>query len=145
MESHIVYKVIFILKFKLKIYWPISFKIYVNFLIIKPTRYINFSNLFLGWNSACFRQFLCPSSGVFPVHTAMVYVIQVCWHILLLCVQWRTPDDGQRNCPKHVNFHSKNKIEKLMYLVGFIIRNVTRCTVTRTSNYICPFSIHHLQ
>jgi len=33
------------------------------------------------------------------------------------------PDDGQRNCPKHVEFHSKNKFEKLVHLVGFIIRN----------------------
>jgi len=24
------------------------------------------------------------------------------WHIPLLCVQWKTPDDGHRNCPKHV-------------------------------------------
>jgi len=24
------------------------------------------------------------------------------WHIPLLCVKWKTPDDGQRNCPKHV-------------------------------------------
>ena len=30
---------------------------------------------------------------------------------LLLCVQWKTPDDGHRNCPKHVEFHSKNKFE----------------------------------
>ena len=67
----------------------------------------------------------------------MVYVIQVCWqlasgirlpvskpvwHIPLLCVQWKTPDDGQRNCPKHVEFYSKNKFEKLVHLVGFIIR-----------------------
>ena len=44
------------------------------------------------------------------------------WHIPLLCVQWKTPDDGQRNCPKHVEFYSKNKFEKLVYLVGFIIR-----------------------
>jgi hypothetical protein len=29
------------------------------------------------------------------------------WHIPLLCVQWKTPDDGQRNCPKHVEFLSK--------------------------------------
>jgi len=28
------------------------------------------------------------------------------------------------NCPKHVEFHSKNKFEKLVYLVGFIIRNI---------------------
>jgi len=33
-----------------------------------------------------------------------------------------TPDDGQRNCPKHVGFYSKNKFEKLVHLVGFIIR-----------------------
>jgi hypothetical protein len=45
------------------------------------------------------------------------------WHIPLLCVQWKTPDDGQRNCPKHVDFHSKNKFEKSVHLVGFIIRN----------------------
>ena len=32
------------------------------------------------------------------------------------------PDDGQRNCPKHVEIYSKNKFEKLVHLVGFIIR-----------------------
>ena len=47
------------------------------------------------------------------------------WHIPLLCVQWKTPDDGQRNCPKHVEFYSKNKFEKLVHLVGFIIRVLT--------------------
>jgi len=45
------------------------------------------------------------------------------WHIglPLLCVQWKTPDGGQRNCTKHVEFYSKNKFEKLVHLVGFII------------------------
>jgi len=33
-----------------------------------------------------------------------------------------TTDDGQRNCPKHEEFYSKNKFEKLEHLVGFIIR-----------------------
>ena len=47
------------------------------------------------------------------------------WHIPLLCVQWKTPDDGQRNCPKHVEFYSKNKFEKLVHVVGFIIRVLT--------------------
>jgi len=46
----------------------------------------------------------------------------VWWHISLLCVQWKTPDDGQRNCPKHEEFYSKNEFEKLVHLVGFIIR-----------------------
>jgi len=62
-----------------------------KFLTIKPTRCTNFSNLFLEWNSTCFGQFLCPSSGAFH-----------CIHITytLLCVEWKTPDNGQRNCLK---------------------------------------------
>jgi len=34
----------------------------------------------------------------------------------------KTPDDGQRNCPKHVEFYSRNKFEKLVHLVCFIAR-----------------------
>jgi hypothetical protein len=41
------------------------------------------------------------------------------WHIWLLSVQWITPDDGQRNCLKHV-VSFQNKFEKLVHLVGFI-------------------------
>jgi hypothetical protein len=153
--------------------------IYINnifyILIIKPTRCTNFSNLFF-WNKSLH---VSDSSSVhhqefFTVHTATVYVMQVCWqlasrirtelvscsqavnkpvwHIPLLCVQWKTPDDGQRNSPKHVDFYLKK--EKLVHLVGFIIRiyhdarsperqfitmhghlnvNLSRCTVTWTS------------
>jgi len=46
--------------------------------------------------------------------TCMTYSIAVC--------TVKTPDDGQRNRPKHVEFYSKNKLEKLVHLVGFIIR-----------------------
>jgi len=54
------------------------------------------------------------------------------WHILLQCVQWKTPDDGQRNCPKLAEFYSKNKFEKLVHLVGFIIRTdwLIECNAT---------------
>ena len=44
----------------------------------------------------------------------MIYTIAVC--------TVKNSDDGQRNCPKHVEFYSKNKFEKLLHLVGFIIR-----------------------
>ena len=44
------------------------------------------------------------------------------WYMSLLSIQLKTPDDGHRNGPKHVEFYSKNKFEKLVYLVGFIIR-----------------------
>ena len=83
----------------------------------------------------------------FTVLTAMVCVIQVLltaceqdqdrvpswscsqavWHIPLLCIQWKTPNDGQRNCPKRVEFYCKNKFEKLVHLVGFIIQKRNCC------------------
>jgi hypothetical protein len=44
------------------------------------------------------------------------------WHIPLLSVQCITPDDGQRNCPKLVEFHFQNKYEKLVHLVDLIIK-----------------------
>ena len=60
----------------------------------------------------------------FTVHSPMVYVIQVCCHNIAVCTLKKPPDDGQRNCPKHVEFHSKYKFEKLVHLVGFIVRNL---------------------
>ena len=77
-----------------------------------------------------------------PFWSCLQAVSKPVWHIPLLCVQWKTPDDGQRNCPKHVEFYSKNKLEKLVHLVGFIIRNLSRCTVTWTSNS-CFYSCRH--
>jgi len=47
------------------------------------------------------------------------YVIEVC------CVySEKTPDNGQRNCPKHVEFYSKNKFEKLVHLVRFYYKHL---------------------
>ena len=44
-------------------------------------------------------------------------------HTIAVCtVKKKKTDDGQSNCPKHVEFYSKNKFEKLVCLVGFIIR-----------------------
>ena len=99
-----------------------------SFPTIKATKYTNFSNLFLEGNSTCFGEFLCPSSGVSHcTHSngmSFWYADSLGagsgWNILtLLCVQWKNPDDGKMNCPKHVEFHSKNKFEKLVHLVGF--------------------------
>jgi len=59
------------------------------------------------------------SANLYDIHHCCVCVC-VC-----VCVQWKIPDNGQRNRPKHVEFHSKNKFEKWVHLVGFIIRNVT--------------------
>ena len=61
-----------------------------------------FLKFILEWNSTCFGQFLCPSSGVFTVHTAVVYVIQVCWQLA-------------SRIRKEVSF--QNKLEKLVHLL----------------------------
>jgi hypothetical protein len=116
----------------------------IVFHIIKPIRCTNFSNLY--WNETLY---VSDSSSVhhqelFAVHTAVVYVYvilfcrqltsrirmdpswsylqAVCkpvWHILLLCVQWKTPDGGQRNCPKYVEFHSKKKFWEIGASIWF--------------------------
>jgi len=95
------------------------------FLFNKTERRTNFPNLFCqetlhvsGISSAHHQEF-------FTVHSALVYVMDVwwqlssttwscskavikpAWHIPVPNVQWKTPDDGQRKCPKHVEFLDK--------------------------------------
>jgi hypothetical protein len=103
-------------------------------LIIKPNICTNFSNLF--WTKLyMFRTAPLSINRSFSLYTQQWYmsyrfadslqegsdvpswsclqaVYKTVWHIPLLCVQWRTPDDGQRNCPKHVEFHSKIKLAR---------------------------------
>jgi len=63
--------------------------------------------------------------------TCMTYIIAVC--------TVKTPNDGQMNCLKHVEFYSKNKFEKLVHLLGFIIRNEfhkhRKCTAYGNKKY----------
>jgi len=49
------------------------------------------------------------SANLYDIHYCCVY-------------SEKLPDDGQRNCLKHVEFYSKNKFEKLVHIVGFITR-----------------------
>jgi len=88
-----------------------------RFLFNKTNRPTNFLNLFFqetldvsGSSSAHHQEFS-------TVHSALVYVIKLVWHIPVPNVQWKTPDDGQRNCAKHVEFLDKNKFGKLVLLL----------------------------
>jgi hypothetical protein len=94
----------------------------------KSTKCTNFSHLFLEWNYM-FRTVPLSIIRSFSLYTQQWYMsyrfADSLWaganapahklsanlyDIPLLCVQWKTPDDGQRNCTKHVDFHSKIKI-----------------------------------
>jgi len=108
----------------------------------KTNRRSNFPNLFLSRNYM-FRQFLCPSSGFFHctfgtgvchagLMTAFKHDQDGTSSILIVLESWKTPDNGQRNCPKHVEFLDKNKFGKLVRLLVLLIRNLLRCTVTWT-------------
>jgi hypothetical protein len=35
------------------------------------------------------------------------------WNIPVPNVQWKTPDDGQRRCPKYVEFYNKINLDNL--------------------------------
>ena len=85
--------------------WPC---IVTNLFVIKPTRCTDFTQFILAWNSICFCQFFCPSSGVYSLYTQQWYmsyrfvdsfragpgwdcsraVYKPVWLIPLLSVQW---------------------------------------------------------
>ena len=46
------------------------------------------------------------------------------------------PVDGQKNSPKHVEFYSENKFEKLVNLVGFNIRSKEAHSPIFLNNFI---------
>ena len=101
-----------------------------KFLYNKTNQTHQFPKFTPAWNSTCFGQFLCPSSGVYSLSTRHWYMSYrfedsfragQWWNSILAllksCLQTcdiyqcrvhseQTPDDGQRNCPKHVKFHA---------------------------------------
>ena len=69
------------------------------------------------WYMSCKFDDSFPARPSWPCLKA---VIKLAWHIPVSNVQWKTPDDGQRNCPKHVEFLDKNKFGKISASVGFV-------------------------
>jgi len=106
--------------------WPF---IVTNFFIIKPTRYTNFT-IYSGIKLYMFQTVpLSIIRSLFTVHSAMVYIIQVCrkllsrtrscskavykpvWHIPLLSVQWINSWWWTEELFKHVEFHARINCE----------------------------------
>jgi hypothetical protein len=48
----------------------------------------------------------------------------------------KTSDVGHRNCPKYVEFKSKNKFEKLVHIVGFIIKKIITMHVHMNDKFV---------
>jgi len=131
--------------------FPSNLRSPYHILIIKPTRGTNLSNYF--WNrtlhvsdnfSVHHQESSTVHTAIYTCHTGYAdCFLASSQHNLyvLLCEQCYTPDDGQRNCPKHVEFYSKNKFEKLVDLVGFHYKNISRCTVLWMSN--SPYRTQH--
>jgi hypothetical protein len=83
------------------------------FLMNKTNRCTEFQ-FYWYYDSACFGQSLCPSSGVLSRTLALVQFVQFGDHVLpgtrspncINCtnadLQLRTPDDGQKDRPKHI-------------------------------------------
>jgi hypothetical protein len=122
-----------------------------NFFAIKPTDAL-ISKFILVQNSTRFGQFICPSSGVFHcrVGTGTCYtgwtttcmqdqdgtaipswsctqaVVILVQHMPVPNLQWKTPDDGQRNCAKRVEFRTRINLE-ISASVGFIVKKSCIC------------------
>jgi hypothetical protein len=88
----------------------------------KLTRSTNFSYFSLEWNSTCFVQLLSPSSGVCNLKQSngVCHTMYV-WHIPLLYIRWRTPDDGKQIRSKV----SQLKTQLVLWI--FILFKVTTC------------------
>jgi hypothetical protein len=135
------------------------------FLIIKPIRCTNFSNLF--WNETlhvsdsssvhlssvichaglltacnviCHAGLLtaCKQDQDIPSWSCSQAVSKRVWHIPLLNVQWKTPDDGRSNCPKHVEFHSKIKFGEISASSWFCYKKlITMHSHMNVKSYDC--------
>jgi hypothetical protein len=94
------------------------------------------------WNSTCFGEFLCPSSGVHSLYTRQWYMSYRCvdsfragafwscsnavWHMPLLSVQWINSWWWTEELSKTRGFSWQNKFVKLVHPVGFITKKHRR-------------------
>ena len=81
-----------------------------------------FLKFILEWNSTCFEQFFCPSSGVFHwTHSYGICHTRLLTYTNAVCTvknSWWWTEELSETC----RVSPQNKFEKLVYLVGFIIR-----------------------
>ena len=74
-----------------------------RFLVNETTRRIEFQ-FYLYYDYTCFGQSFRPSSGVLSRYILLLVAHghQICIKCTIADVRLRTPDDGRKDCPKHV-------------------------------------------
>jgi hypothetical protein len=104
-----------------------------------------FHKFILSWNSTCFGEFVCPSSGVYSLYTQQWYMsyrfVDSCRtgaHAparqllsLRLINSWWT-DELSETC----RISWQNKFVKLVHLVGFIINKYIASILTLFGNFV---------
>jgi len=112
------------------------------FLYNKTNQMHQFPKFTPAWNSSCFGQFLCPSSGVYSLYTWHWYmsyrfvdsfraepgrscskaVYKLVWHIPVPSVQWINSWWWAEELLETCWVSCRSKFGKLVHLVGFIIK-----------------------
>ena len=86
----------------------------------------------LAWNSTCFGQFLCPSSGVYSLYTQQCYMsyrfVDIFWAgpRWNLSGQWINSWWWTEELPEICRFSCQNKFVKLVHLNGFTVRTLNQ-------------------
>jgi hypothetical protein len=115
-----------------------------KFLYNKTNQMHEFPKFTPAWNSTCFGQFLCPSSGVYSLYTRHWYMSyrfedsfragpgwnavpfwscsKTVWHIPVPSVRRINSWWGAEELPKTCGVSCRSKFGKLVHLVGFIIK-----------------------
>ena len=125
-----------------------------------------FHKFILSWNSPCFGQFVCPSSGVYSLHVQQWYmsyrfvdrfragpgwnwvpswfcskaVYKPGWHIPLLSVKWINSWWWTDELSETWRVSGQNKFVKLMHLFGFITKSLIYL-ITNSDSWNTWFSL----
>jgi hypothetical protein len=110
------------------------------FLYNKTNQTLQFPKFTLAWNSRCFGQFLCPSSGVYSLYTRHWYICHIdvktasnrtilvlleaiyMTYIPVPSVQWINFWWCREELLETCRVSCRSKFGKLVHLVGFIIK-----------------------
>jgi hypothetical protein len=118
-----------------------------NFFNNKTNQVHQFPKFTPAWNTTCFGQFLCPSSGDYSLYTRYWYtsnrfvdsfrarscskaVCKPVWRIPVPNVHWINSWLWGEELPETCRVSCRSKFGKLVHLVGFIIKKTEVCYCT---------------